>query len=246
MASRMAALIDDDTGIARDGAIEVTGPLEVTLTLGYPDITLIAGFSEYPAAIVPQGFDGDPMTAKGTGPYRPEELSPSVRSALVLNEDHDWWGAEVFGGPYAERIEFIDYGTDQASHFAAADGGEVDMVYESLGEFVDLMDTLDWTRSEAVTANTVFVRTNQEAEVDGQVPYRDVRVRRALALAVSNEVCLELGYDGRGVRGREPLRLPDPPRIRRLARARNRPRGGAGADRGGGIGRFRARADLHR
>jgi peptide/nickel transport system substrate-binding protein len=199
MASRMESLIDPETGVARDGAIAVTDDLTVTLTLGNPDITLIAGFSDYPAAIVPQDFDGDPMTAKGTGPYRPDLLEVGIRSALVRNEDHAWWGTDVFGGPYADRIEFIDFGTDQAAHFAAADSGEVDMIYESLGEFVDLMDSVGWERSEAVTANTVFIRTNQAAEVDGQMPYADVRVRRALALAMSNDVLLELGYDGRGL-----------------------------------------------
>lgn len=199
MASRMASLIDPDTGVAREGAIVVTDDLTVTLTLVNPDITLVAGFSDYPAAIVPQGFDGDPMTAKGTGPYRPEMLEVGTRSVLVRSDDHDWWGTEVLGGPYADRIEFIDYGTDQSAHFAAADSGEVDMIYESLGEFVDLMDSLGWERSETVTANTVFIRPNQAAEVDGKVPYGDVRVRRALALAVSNDVLLGLGYDGRGV-----------------------------------------------
>jgi len=199
MASRMTSLIDPDTGLAREGAIVVTDDLTVTLTLRSPDITLIAGFSDYPAAIVPQDFRGDPLAnPKGTGPYLPEELSVGIKSVLVRNEDHAWWGADVFGGPYADRIEYIDYGTDQAAHFAAAESGEVDMVYESLGEFVDLMDTIGWDRSETVTANTVVVRTNQTAEIDGQMPYADVRVRRALALAVSNALCLELGYAGRG------------------------------------------------
>ncbi len=198
MASRMASLVDSATGMAREGAITVNDDLTVTLVLNAPDITLIAGFSDYPAAIVAQDFAGDPMTAKGTGPYRPVSLDVGVRSVMERNEDHAWWGTDVFGGPFADRIEYVDFGTDQAAHFAAADAGEVDMLYESLGEFVDLMDTIGWEKSETVTANTVVIRTNQLAEVDGQQPYADVRVRRALALAVSNAVCLELGYADRG------------------------------------------------
>jgi peptide/nickel transport system substrate-binding protein len=199
MAARMSSLIDPETGQAREGAIEVTDDTTVTLTLETPDITIIAGFSDYPAAIVPQDFSGDPLdNPKGTGPYLPEELTVGIQSSLVRNTDHDWWGTEVFGGPYLDRIEFIDYGTDQAAHMAAADAGEVDMLYESLGDFVDILDAIGWERSEAVTANTVVVRTNQLAEIDGQQPYADVRVRRALAMAVSNAVCLELGYAGRG------------------------------------------------
>ena len=199
MASRMTALIDPETKQARDGAIAVTDDLTVTLTLQAPDITLVAGFSDYPAAIVPQDFAGDPMASpKGTGPYLPEELSVGVKSVLVRNTAHDWWGSKVFGGPYLDRIEYIDYGTDQSAHIAAAESGEVDMLYETLGEFVDVMDSAGWEQSETVTANTVCVRPNQRAEVDGMKPYADVRVRRALAMAVSNAVCLELGYSGRG------------------------------------------------
>ncbi|MBM2577133.1 ABC transporter substrate-binding protein [Jannaschia sp. Os4] len=197
MAARMAALIDEGTNEAREGAITVVDDTTVALALGNPDITLIAGFSDYPAAIVPQDFSGDPMTSKGTGPYVPEALEVGVEASMVRG-DHAWWGTEVFGGPYADRIVYVDYGTDQSAHFAAAESEEVDMTYESLGEFVELFDTIGWERSEVVTANTICIRPNQQAEVDGMRPYADARVRRALALAVSNDVLLELGYAGLG------------------------------------------------
>ncbi|MGB3409317.1 MAG: ABC transporter substrate-binding protein [Jannaschia sp.] len=199
MASRMTALIDPDTGAAREGAITVLDDLTVRLTLTTPDITLIASFSDYPAAIVPQGFDGDPMTAKGTGPFLPESLDVGIKAVLVRNDDHDWWGADVFGPVALERIEYIDYGPDKGSVTAAADADEVDMIYETLGDFIEIMDAIGWTRSEAITANTLVIRANQQAEVDGATPYADVRVRRALALAVSNEIALEIGYSGLGV-----------------------------------------------
>jgi peptide/nickel transport system substrate-binding protein len=195
MASRMASLVDNDTGVAQSGAITVMNPKTVRLTLGQPDITLIAGFSDYPAAIVHQSFNGDPLDNPiGTGPYLPAEFEVGIIATLVKNEDHDWWGE----GAYLDRIEYLDYGTEQASIIAAVMSDEIDMVYESIGEFIEILDGVGWPKSEAVTANTVVLRPNQNAEVDGIIPYADVRVRRALAMAVDNKVLLELGFSSNG------------------------------------------------
>jgi len=195
MASRMGSLVDEETGVARDGAITVVDESTVRLSLTQPDITLIAGFSDYPAAIVHQSFNGDPLDNPiGTGPYLPDEFEVGVKAVLVKNEDHAWWGE----GANLDRIEYIDFGTEQAGIVAAVAGDEVDMVYESIGEFISIMDDIGWVKSEAVTANTVVIRPNQAAEVDGIRPYEDARVRRALAMAIDNAVMLELGFSGNG------------------------------------------------
>ena len=195
MASRMGSLIDEATGQAREGAISVVDKTTVRLALSQPDITLIAGFSDYPAAIVHQSFNGDPLDAPiGTGPYMPGEFEVGVKAVLLRNEDHAWWGE----GAYLDRIEYLDFGTEQAGIVAAVDADEVDMVYETIGDFIQVMDGIGWTKSEAVTANTVVIRSNQTAEVDGATPYADARVRRALAMAVDNSVLLELGFSDNG------------------------------------------------
>ena len=196
MASRMASLVDGETGQARDGAITVMDDATVRLTLIQPDITLIAGFSDYPAAVVHQSFNGDPLDNPiGTGPYIPGEFEVGVKAVLVKNEDHNWWGE----GAYLDRIEYLDFGTQQAGIVAAVAGDEVDMVYESIGDFISIMDDIGWGKSEAITANTVVIRPNQAAEVDGIKPYADARVRRALAMAIDNNVLLELGFSGNGL-----------------------------------------------
>lgn len=196
MASRMTTLIDEETGLVLDGAIEAVDDYTVKLNLPKADITLIAGFSDYPAAIVHRSFSGDPMAEPiGTGPYLPGEFSVGDRAVLEKNVDHQWWGE----GAYLDRIEYIDYGTDQAAVISAVESDEVDMLYESIGDFVQIFDQFGWLKSEATTANTLIIRPNQNAEINGEKPYQDVRVRRALALAVDNETCLQLGYAGLGV-----------------------------------------------
>ncbi|MFG6566178.1 MULTISPECIES: ABC transporter substrate-binding protein [unclassified Sulfitobacter] len=202
MAGRFATLVDEETGKAIEGAIEVVDDHTVKLTLPKSDITLIPGMADYPAAITPEGFDPDTMleNPKGTGPYLPESLEVGVKSVLVKNPDHTWWGTEVFGGPYIDRLEYIDYGTDPSAWIAAAEAEEVDAFYSMEGEYIDVMSTLDgWVENEIATAATIVIRPNQLAEVDGMKPYEDKRVRNALQLAVDNAVLLELGYAGRGI-----------------------------------------------
>ena len=191
MASRLGALIDSETQELREGAVEKVDDFTVRLILQSPDITLPAGFSDYPAAVVhPSYAGGDPSENPiGTGPFLPESNEVGVRQVLVKNADHQWWGE----GAYLDRIEFIDFGTDMASWVAAADADEIDMTYQSTGEFVDVLTAMGWKVSEAVTAATICVRFNQT-----NAPYDDVNVRRALMTAVDNEVVLELGYSGLG------------------------------------------------
>ncbi|MBU2357455.1 MAG: ABC transporter substrate-binding protein, partial [Alphaproteobacteria bacterium] len=200
MAGRMATLIDPDTGQAIAGAITTPDDLTVQLTLPRPDISLIAGMSDYPAQIVPEGFDAADMItrAKGTGPYLPEAVEVGVRAVLVRNADHDWWGYAAGKGAAIDRFEFIDYGTDPSAFVAAAAADEIDVIYETVGDYVEILDGMGWQKSQVASGSTIVIRPNQQAEVDGRKPYADVRVRRAIAMAVDPAVCLELGYADRG------------------------------------------------
>ena len=202
MAGRFATLIDEATGKAIDGAIQVVDSHTVKLMLPASDITLIPGMADYPAAIVHSSFDAEAMLDNpiGTGPYLPETLEVGVKGVLVKNPDHTWWGTEITGGPFIDRLEYIDYGTDPSAWIAAAEAEEVDSFYSMEGEYIDIMSTLDgWVENSIATAATIVIRPNQLAEVDGKQPYADKRVRQAIGMAVDNEVLLELGYAGRGI-----------------------------------------------
>ncbi|MBC7142787.1 MAG: diguanylate cyclase, partial [Rhodobacteraceae bacterium] len=195
MAARMGGLVDETTKQARAGAITQVDDLTVKLTLPAPDITIIVGMADYPAAVVHPSYDnGDPAANPiGTGAYLPETNEVGVKQVLVRNADHTWWGTEVYGGPWLDRIEYIDLGTDPSSFLAAAEADEIDITYRTDGDFVEIFDGLGWQKSEAITSATISVRFNQDADL-----YKDVNVRRALQMAVDNAVVLELGYAGLG------------------------------------------------
>ena len=194
MAGRVGTLIDEKTKKAADGAITKVDDHTVKLKASASDITIIPGFCDYPAIIVHRDFDKSPDMLKtpGTGPYEITEYQVGTRAAVKRRENFTWWGGE----PYLDAIEFIDYGEEQNATVAALEAGEIDANYQTTGETVTLLDGMDLTKSEAITASTIVIRTNVNNK-----PFDDKRVRNALQLAVDNKVVLQLGYNTAGTVG---------------------------------------------
>ncbi|MBP0483028.1 ABC transporter substrate-binding protein [Sagittula salina] len=202
MAGRMAVLVDESTSRLIEGAVTKVDDMTVTIKLPSPDIALIVGMADYPAAVVHSSHDPDNMLGNpvGTGPYLPESLEVGVKGVVVKNTDHAWWGAEAegYGGATLDRIEYVDYGTDPASWIAAIESEEVDLLYQNVNEYIDIADAIGWEKSEVVTGSTVVLRMNQQTPVGDSVPYADPKLREAVVKAVDNAVLLELGYSGLG------------------------------------------------
>ena len=193
MAGRMASLIDADTGKAAAGVIEKVDSHTVRLNLSAPDITIIPGFTDYPALIVHRDYEkmgsdlaGNPI---GTGAFELESVEVGTSASVKRRTSGKWWK----GKAYLDGITFIDYGTDPAAEISAFEAGEIHTNYQTTSDYVEIMDSLGLVKSEVTTAATVCVRTNS-----GTKPYDDVRVRKALQIAVDNATVLELGYGGAG------------------------------------------------
>ena len=194
MAGRVGTLIDAKTEKAAEGAITKVDDHTVKLKTATSDITIIPGFCDYPAAIVHRDFDKNPDMQKtpGTGPYEITEYAVGSKAVVKRRENFTWWGGE----PYLDAIEFIDYGGEQNATVAALEAGEIDANYQTTGETVTLLDSMDLVKSEAITASTIVLRTNVKNK-----PFEDKRVRNALQLAVDNNVVLQLGYNNAGTVG---------------------------------------------
>jgi peptide/nickel transport system substrate-binding protein len=172
MAARVDAIVDPETKKAIDGAIEVVDSHTLRLNLRQPDITLIPGIADYPAAITHPDDNMEDLLEKqiGTGAYKNDMHEVGVKSVLVRNEGHDWWGYAEGKGAFLDRIEFIDYGTDPSAWVAAAESEEIDTIYENVGDFVSVFDSIGWNKSELATGSTIVIRPNQAAtDADGKV-----------------------------------------------------------------------------
>ena len=192
MASRFPGLVDEATKMMREGAVVAIDANTVQLNLSAPDIAIIPNIADYPSAVVHVSLaDGqDPSTNPiGTGPYLPGEIMVGQKMTLVRNADHTWWGGTV----PLDEIHYIDAGTDPSTMVAMASSDEIDVTYETTGDFISIMDDLGWNKQEAVTAATICVRFNQSSEL-----YATKEVRVALQAAVDNKIVLELGYSGLG------------------------------------------------
>ncbi len=194
-----AAVVDDKgnpvmVNKLRDGSVVKIDDNTVELKMSVSDIAVVAAISDYPAAIVHSSFkDGDDPAVNGigTGPYVPGEMSVGQKMTIVrAPESHKWWG----GVAPLDEIHYIDFGTDPSAMVNLANSDEIDMNYESTGEFIDQLNTLGWTKYEAVTASTIVCRFNS-ATSD---LYKEKEVRSALQRAIDPAVVLELGYKGLG------------------------------------------------
>lgn len=195
MASRFPGLQNPDTKTLRDGAVVKVDDMTVQLNLTASDIAVVPNLADYPAAVVHASFkDGEDPAANpiGTGPYVPQEVSVGQKAILVRAPNHTWWG----GTAPLDEIHYIDFGTDPAAMVALFSSDEVDYNYESVGEFIDILDGMGLVKEELVTASTIVVRMNSTSDL-----YKDKALRSAVQLAVDPKVVLELGYNNLGKTG---------------------------------------------
>ncbi|MBI1172147.1 diguanylate cyclase [bacterium] len=194
MASRFTGLVDPKTKQLRDGAVVKVDDHTVKLMMSSSDVAVVPNLSDYPAAVVHKSFkDGDDPSVNpiGTGPYVPGDIMVGQKMVLKRAPDsHKWWGGVV----PLDEIHYIDFGTDPSAMVNLANSDEIDMNYETTGDFISQMDAIGWTKYEKVTMATIVCRFNS-ATSD---LYKEKEVRQALQLAVDPAVVLALGYKGLG------------------------------------------------
>lgn len=169
--------------------IQFVGPLPIVLN----SLQLIHMFDEewltehnaLEPADPKSGVEGYISThANGTGPFMLDVYEPGSKTELVVNPD--WWDTPKHN---LTRIVFTPIGSD-ATRVAALISGNVDFIFPAPLQDADrLRNTPGVKLVESAELRVIFLQVNQQrrangAEVGGESPLKDIRVRKALYQAL--------------------------------------------------------------
>ena len=123
--------------------------------------------------------------AMGTGPFRLASREPDRRT--VLERNPDWWDKPTHN---LQRVEYTIIGND-ATRVAALLSGEIDFVYTVPPQDVDrIRRTAGMQVIQGPELRTIYLGMDQsrpqllKSDVQGKNPFQDVRVRRAVNMAI--------------------------------------------------------------
>ena len=179
MAARMGALVDGDTGQAREGGIEVVDDYTVRITFPSSDITLVAGIADYPAAIQHRNLIGtNPLDhGIGTGAYSIAEYEVGIQARLVKERR-----SRLLGRGLSRRGRLRRFRHRPGPHGSPPPKpANATCSTRTVGEFIDLFDAIGWERSEVTTGRRWWcARTRTNAPYDNRErASRDAHGRRS-------------------------------------------------------------------
>lgn len=162
------------------------------------------GWAEANNAVKVQDFEGgeNPFAAKnanGTGPYKLVSREPDVKTVLTINENY--WGKDEF----PMQVTDIIYTPIQnaATRVAALLSGEVDFIQDVPVQDLNRVANADGLDLRTAPQNRViFFGMNvgdadlQNDNVEGKNPLADVRVRRAISMAVNRDAIKQVVMRG--------------------------------------------------
>ena len=162
------------------------------------------GWAEANDVTVPAEFDTGEETfavrnANGTGAFMLVSREPDTKTVLAANPDY--WGK----GQFPLEITEIIYTPIQnaATRVAALLSGEVDLIQDVPVQDLQRVADTDGLKVENAPQNrTIFFGINsgdadlENDDIDGQNPFADVRVRRAMSLALDREAIQQVVMRG--------------------------------------------------
>jgi peptide/nickel transport system substrate-binding protein len=169
-------------------------------------------------AAKPQDFRGkedsySARNAMGTGPYRLVAHEPGVVTRYAKNAE--WWGLK--DGRWDGNVDTVEYRpiTNSATRMAALRSGEIDFVLDPpVQEIEQLRKDPALKVWEGTEIRVIFIALDQGrdelvfSDVKGRNPFKDKRVRQALAYATDIDAIRKQVM--RGLSEPTAVMLPDP------------------------------------
>ena len=173
------------------------------------------GWTEANDTVAVQDFEGGEITfattnANGTGPYKLVSREPDVKTVMAINDDY--WGKDQFPMEVTEIV----YTPIQnaATRVAALLSGEVNFLQDMPVQDLSRVDSAEGLVVKQAPQNRViFFGMNQGAadlegdNVDGANPLADVRVRKAMSMAINRDAIKQVVMRGQS----EPAGMIAPP-----------------------------------
>lgn len=173
--------------------VEINGPYEVTLRMANPDPLLPVNLTMPATAMLPAHYlsrtDADTVTQKpiGTGPYKFVEYRPDDRLVLTVNKDY--WG----GIPAYSDLVFRVITERTTSVSELVTGG---VAISDLG--ADDLKRVNESGVAHVTTQDTNRVVHWTFNVSDDQATSDLRVRKAIDLAIDNAVFIEVLEGGYG------------------------------------------------
>jgi peptide/nickel transport system substrate-binding protein len=136
-----------------------------------------------------------PEATVGSGPWMLDSYRPNVGMTFVRNPAYF-----LAGLPYIDRVEvFVD--EDNASRMAAFLAGKYDLGWEYMGiinrsDWVQIKDVLKTRRPRLQTVEFTTPVVQHISMRTDKAPCSDVRVRRAMSMAVDRKTIIDSIYEG--------------------------------------------------
>jgi peptide/nickel transport system substrate-binding protein len=165
----------------------------VRLHLKYPNSQMMTAFWQFPAAILPVGFD--PKNPAGTGPFKQTSFTPEQRWTGVRNDNY--W---MSGQPYLDGMEILGFANPDTARFNALLSGQADAMDHLLPAQIPQLKS----RSDlalVVSETGAFEQTAMNNRKGAQ--FEDPRVRMAFKLMVNRPQMIEEVYGGYGAIGND-------------------------------------------
>ncbi|KQR89800.1 peptide ABC transporter substrate-binding protein [Burkholderia sp. Leaf177] len=182
-------------GVLSKGAVKAIDDMTVEFHLDAPNgnFPYYVSSDTYNAVILPANFSGTyEKSFPGTGPFKFESYTPKVGASFVRNPDY--WGEKAL----PERIKFSFY-ADEQSELLALQGRQADV----MGDFTVQGGVSMMTNPEF---KVLGVKSSAHRQIHMRTdtgPFKDKRVRQALALAVNREVIVKGLFKGHAALGND-------------------------------------------